>query len=533
MELQWVVMTPTEQDFEFWIKHKYNVLFIGSHGIGKTSMITKAWTKYGLNHRYFSASTMDPWVDFIGVPKEQIDEHGMYLDLVKPKDFRDDTVQALFFDEYNRAPSKVQNAVMELIQFKSINGRKFENLNIVWAAINESEGDIEYNVDKLDYAQLDRFHIIVKLPSKPNLAYFKSLYDKNGVIGCKWWDQLPDNLKAFISPRRLEVVLDLHSKGGNIEYALPSNANVKTLISNLKNGLPWDILCRLILEGDFVKLKEWLTNEESLSQVLKGIIKNDDYLKICLPLLPQEKQTELISKNEIVKTYVKSNPSEYESIIVGLRKSKNKDLAVWATGVKIAKDAKPLSTGSVSGAVASKLDSINMSKDDGVSSSASGIDWLVSPTRGTLTREYALLKGVAWDAVKISKFSHKTIVHDCANPEINVALKRMTPTGGAHTTPERIKNINTLMFLLAKTNACQKAQLLDVVGAINYWSTGMQLTTLEKIATSTPKTKAIITDLLAQFIENESVGVSPYLFFNQYQYMGVWYKDVLKLKWTI
>ena len=42
-------------------------------------------------------------------------------------------------DEFSRAHKKVRNAVMELIQFKSINGRKFKNLKIVWAAINPDD----------------------------------------------------------------------------------------------------------------------------------------------------------------------------------------------------------------------------------------------------------------------------------------------------------------------------------------------------------------------------------------------------------
>ena len=40
------------------------------------------------------------------------------------------------FDELNRAKPKVRNAVMELIQFRSINGIKFNNLRMIWAAIN-------------------------------------------------------------------------------------------------------------------------------------------------------------------------------------------------------------------------------------------------------------------------------------------------------------------------------------------------------------------------------------------------------------
>ena len=79
---------------------------------------------------------MHPWVDFIGVPKEKTDDNGnSYLDLVRPQEFQDDEVEAIFMDEFSSfTHKKVRNAVMELIQFKSINGRKFKNLKIVWAS---------------------------------------------------------------------------------------------------------------------------------------------------------------------------------------------------------------------------------------------------------------------------------------------------------------------------------------------------------------------------------------------------------------
>ena len=122
-------MALIDAKLDFWINKNYNVLFIGKHGVGKTSMVKDAFNRAGLNWMYFSASTMDPWVDFVGCPKEiHKDDGTSYLDMVRPKQFHDDEVEALFFDEYNRSHKKVRNAVMELIQFKSINGRKYNNL---------------------------------------------------------------------------------------------------------------------------------------------------------------------------------------------------------------------------------------------------------------------------------------------------------------------------------------------------------------------------------------------------------------------
>ena len=61
-----------ESKIDFWINNNQNVLFIGKHGVGKTAIVKDAFERHKLNYKYFSASTMDPWVDFIGVPKEKL-----------------------------------------------------------------------------------------------------------------------------------------------------------------------------------------------------------------------------------------------------------------------------------------------------------------------------------------------------------------------------------------------------------------------------------------------------------------------------
>ena len=84
-------MSINDSNLSFWIKNNYNVLFRGKHGVGKTATVLEAFNSHGLKWQYFSASTMDPCVDFIGVPKEKTDEKGnSYLDLVRPKHFQED-----------------------------------------------------------------------------------------------------------------------------------------------------------------------------------------------------------------------------------------------------------------------------------------------------------------------------------------------------------------------------------------------------------------------------------------------------------
>ena len=72
----------TLQALEFALTNNLNVLLKGRHGVGKTHMVIDLFQRKQLKYMYFSAATMDPWVDFIGIPKEAHDEKGQYLEIL-------------------------------------------------------------------------------------------------------------------------------------------------------------------------------------------------------------------------------------------------------------------------------------------------------------------------------------------------------------------------------------------------------------------------------------------------------------------
>lgn len=302
----------SNEKLKFWIDNKLNVLFIGKHGIGKSSMIIDAFNKAGVKWLYFSAATMDPWVDFIGVPKEKKAENGSsYLDLIRPKVFEDDTVEALFFDEYNRSSKKVRNAVMELIQFKSINGKKFNNLKIVWAAINpdeDSEKELKYDVEKADPAQLDRFQVHVEIPYKPDYSYFKSKYGiEPASASIEWWNGLSNELKNKISPRRLDYAIEVYNKNGDIRDVIPKQANIDKLIHGLANGPIKDKLKGLLEDKD-ENIKSFFAVENNYAAAIDLVLKDNKYLNKFLINFPKEKISSLIHKNSKVQGVVTSDP---------------------------------------------------------------------------------------------------------------------------------------------------------------------------------------------------------------------------------
>lgn len=313
----------TDAKLRFWIDHNFNVLFVGEHGVGKTARVKQAFEEAGLKWLYFSAATLDPWVDFIGIPKEAQDEKGnKYIELIRPKPFAEDQVEAIFLDEFNRSPKKVRNAVMELLQFKSINGKKFNNLRIVWAAINpddiklDGNDELEYDVEKLDPAQKDRFEVQVTVPFKPDRKYFN---DKFGEDICRnaidWWNDLDQKVKRDVSPRRLDYALDMYIKGGDLRDVLPPNVNVSKLITELKNGSFVKRMMDIFAQQNVEEAKNFLAVRNNFDNTIGRIIVNENMLRFFGPCIKEEDLVNLMSSEKRMYDHVIANHEKYEDVI--------------------------------------------------------------------------------------------------------------------------------------------------------------------------------------------------------------------------
>ena len=320
-------MTPDKLDF--WIRHNYNVLFKGKHGVGKTARIVDAFNKNNLKWKYFSASTLDPWVDFVGVPKEVTDANGKtYLDLVRPKHFAEDDVEAIFLDEYNRAPAKIRNATMELIQFKSINGKKFNNLRFVWVAVNPDEDEknptAKYDVEIIDPAQKDRFEIQVDIPYKPDVNYFTSKYGSDiGKVATNWWNDLSEEDKNYVSPRRLDYVIQMYLNRGDLKDVVPARINTSKLVVELKNGTYRDQLEKVYRAADDTASAIFINETNNYTNTIKYVLANQDYLRYFFPFISDERRSVLITTEQNACKHAISEYDTYKVIIDRLAANNN------------------------------------------------------------------------------------------------------------------------------------------------------------------------------------------------------------------
>ncbi len=326
--MEWITDSPDDKMLMSWIENEYNVLFHGRHGVGKTSLVFSAFEKMGWkinkDFLYFSASTIDPWVDLVGVPSKINKDGHDVLELVRPAHMINSEIKAFFVDEFNRSHKKVRNALMELIQFKSINGLKFPQLKVVWAAVNpDDDKDLKFDVENLDPAQEDRFHIHIQIPYKPSKKYFaKRFKDQDLAEGlCKWWDSQPDDVKLKISPRRLEYAVDAYFKTNELRYSLPINANIAALKQAIVSGNVEKKLQALISAGDVNETRKWISIENNFNGCKKLISENKVIMKNVLPLLSEEKVVSLLSSNKSIEEEIINNPKFYMKLIENLAKN--------------------------------------------------------------------------------------------------------------------------------------------------------------------------------------------------------------------
>jgi hypothetical protein len=230
-----------------YMGNELNIIISGHAGTGKTSILLAAAKELGWNLKYYSAATIDPYTDLVGLP---VPNHELKtVEYFRPKEI--DNADVVFFDEANRADPKTLNTLFELIQFGSINGEKLPKLKCVVAAINPNDGT--YNVDDLDPALLDRFDVYLQSEASIDFGYFRKKFgDRMASEVMDFWSSYHKDYKSnksssrnkmvYISPRRMEKIVEAFIKIPNkstIVDSLPPGAitGIDNLYRRLREAL--------------------------------------------------------------------------------------------------------------------------------------------------------------------------------------------------------------------------------------------------------------------------------------------------------
>lgn len=284
-----------------------NCLLIGARGVGKTSLVIEIANKLGLTLAYFSAPTLDPWADLIGVPLPKGDN----LTFLRPE--RVNQAEFLFLDELNRAHPRVQNAVLELTLFKSLNGQRLENLKMVWAAINPA--DEGYQVFDLDAALQDRFPFQVVLPSQPSPTFFRHRFPESVAQALlAWWHRdLNEAQRKAITPRRLEAIGEAYCQGLALDDCIPYGATA-----------PISLLQRALNQGDHLRLEDILKNPLHFVNAVRSDLDMDYRLLLVMDNCNHEELYDLHAlilefPREILKALCREHNNTYGKLLKAVR----------------------------------------------------------------------------------------------------------------------------------------------------------------------------------------------------------------------
>jgi MoxR-like ATPase len=325
-------MSIQPEKLDHYLKLNYNVLLYGRHGVGKTGIARETFERNSIRWKYFSAATMDPYINFVGIPKPMTDQEGRdYLESILPREFATDEIEVVFFDELNRAPKAVLNAVMEFIQFRSINGRKFNNLRCIWAAINPKDAG-KYHVEDLDEAQEDRFNIFLEVPFEADMNYMVRMHGTQGRAAVMWWRDLKEQ-RELISPRRLDMMVQAFKDGCDVRETLkPSqrSININKLINDLSRGPIRDKLVQVLQVNDTDTAIKLMKSENDYSASLEHILTDQTLRSYYIPVMPEEKIASLLIKPEVrnsIIPLIESNPRLTSTVDEYIKSNSNPSVA--------------------------------------------------------------------------------------------------------------------------------------------------------------------------------------------------------------
>lgn len=299
---------------QFAYENGLNVIIEGKHGVGKTSIIQNVIEnnrlKHNLEYVSFSAATMDPWIDFLGIPRMAESNGEPVIKLVKPEYINPNQIKVLFFDEFNRSPKRVRNAVMELIQFKSVNGIKFPKLQCIWAAINPEDSLDTYDVEKIDPAQMDRFHLQYKIKDNICLEFFTKKYGSEKAYNIsEWYGSLDKKEKDKISPRRVEYAIDVMNNGGDPSDVLPSSIDISEFKDSISSFTLKTRLTQAALKNDINTVKYLLSDFDSIMTSI-GKTNNEIILNVCVGVMNEEQLASCFMQYENIRIWAESRVEE-------------------------------------------------------------------------------------------------------------------------------------------------------------------------------------------------------------------------------
>lgn len=296
-------------------------LLVGAHGIGKSEAIEQYAKENNLHCEILMLSLLDE-SDLLGLPTKVMQGDTPVTSWAVPTWFNRILVAAkegkrsiLLLDEFNRAPSSVLGATLQLVLSKRLNEHVLPSETFITLAINPEDGD--YNVQSLDPAMLDR--LVVCDVNADAYAWLK--WAKANNINQKVIDFISKNPnKIHVSPRD-------GSKGTSprswtrlakyISFVEDSKSDINTYY--LKGSIGEALAAEFLLF--YNNYTKHLSVEDIVAQYKKGSHKSDDINKQATAMSKFIKDLEAIQKSELAVTLQDSVKSSFDKMTVALDKT--------------------------------------------------------------------------------------------------------------------------------------------------------------------------------------------------------------------
>lgn len=164
-----------------------------------------------------------------------------------------DMGKVILFDEANRITADVMNQVLPITGEYALAGQPIVDLTTVIALANPATDLMgSHEVNPLDRAFADRFYFTVELGEDAIewRSYLQKKYGESFENIIKWWDNTLDSTqRAFVPPRVLELMLNLHEGEHDPAMAIPRGLDPDTGREGWLGDIPIRSL-REALNGD-------------------------------------------------------------------------------------------------------------------------------------------------------------------------------------------------------------------------------------------------------------------------------------------
>jgi len=245
------VSDKIEKTLEFAVKHRQNVYIQGRPGIAKTATIKSWFAKRKIHTGYNSATSMEPEILALPVVTRDAEYGDSKLELAIAKEFVRTEPWVWIVDEICRGSRRVQNALMEPIQERTIGGAPTSLMCTIALNNPPSVAGYKLNVGQNDLAQASRFALSIEIEAAdlPWAKYLKSRYEEDVATQViEWWEEDLDEVgRVLCTPRCLERIIGQHIVDNPLEWALPvlGGKRVKVPMHDLRTRLEGKQLTRL------------------------------------------------------------------------------------------------------------------------------------------------------------------------------------------------------------------------------------------------------------------------------------------------